>query len=411
MTVHGQDPQTPSRTRSGGSRGGSPLLRWAARRYWPLLLVSLLLVAVSVPWALAPEQDTYRAEALVVAQTSEMEPEALPRYAESVFHSGPVVDRVADVLGVPSDPTELVPDAVSLKAGQDSVVLSVLGQDADPATAATIANAAANAYLLELNKPGPALAVFALQSSASPPLQPVDTGLRDRAGLVLGILGGLALGLGLVLLVLVVRRPALDGAAFEEALAAPLLGHLVMPVPAPPDLDRREVIGLAPLVRHLTQLPVRTLHVVSDPRDAELRVAVRDVLDEVLAGRPAAGLQVVPAPQRSRSAEGAGFEPRLHLVDLDGPMDALAAAPGTPALLVVREGVPEQRLLRTVAQYPDLDVVGVVVVTPRRRRHRAHDAEHSGADEQTATADVDASQPEREDRGVRDAAHVGTAPR
>jgi len=380
--------------------------------------VSLLVVAVTVPWALRPEQETYRAEALVVAQTSEMPTEALPRYAESVFHSGPIVERVAQVLGVPADPTSLVPDKVSLKAGQDSVVLAILGEDPDPATAATVANAAAAAYLVELNKPGPALAVFALQSAATPPLQPVDTGLGSRAGLVLGVLGGAALGLGLALLLLVVRRPVLDGAGFEDVLAAPLLGHLVLPVPVPDDLDRRAVIGMAPLVRHLTQLPNRTLHVVSSPRDGRLRTAVRDVVDMALTGRPASGLQVVPAPSRAPRPGGgtpaSAFEPAVTLIDVDDPMDTLAAAPGTPAVLVVPEGVPEQRLLRTVAQYPDLDVVGVIVVTPRRRPlrlRRASRSTHTAAAGVETDVEVDLDVPAADLEAGGDTAHVGSATR
>ena len=137
-------------------------------RYRRLLVLALLAGAVLVPAAvLMRGGQQVDAQALVIAQRLDVELAALPRYAEAVFHDGRVARAVAEELGV--DASEVVPDRVSLVSEPDGIALLVVGHAEDEATAARIADVAAEAYVHQLNAAGAGVGDFALQQAAGPP--------------------------------------------------------------------------------------------------------------------------------------------------------------------------------------------------------------------------------------------------
>jgi capsular polysaccharide biosynthesis protein len=345
---------------------GPGLLRWGLRRYALMVLASVLLVTVALPWALRQGADeTYETQALVVAQTSEMPLAALPRYAEAVFYNGAVARQVAAALNVPGDPLDLVPSRLHVVTAQDSIVMTVVGRHADPSVAAQLANEAATAYITELNRPGPELGVFTLQSAAAPPVQPVESGPGTAIGLVIGGLAGAALGLGLLGLVLNARRPVVDAPRFESLVGAPVLSVLSLPRGSNRDSDPRTVVGLPPLVRHLAALPQGEVHVVSQSGLDTQRSTVAALLATALARwRPTSLLPAAPdGDSRSTASERArGRRQQLLIVDVASPLDAAPDSRHASTLLLFEEGAPEAAVLRAVAEHSDADVLGVVLL-------------------------------------------------
>jgi capsular polysaccharide biosynthesis protein len=134
-------------------------------RHRRLVLVALLVGAVLLPVALLMRSDEQAdAQALVIAQDLDVDLRALPRYAEAVFQDGQVARAVADELGV--DASGVVPDQVSLVSEPDTIVLVIIGHAEDGATAARIADVAADAYVRQLNAAGDGVGAFALQAPA-----------------------------------------------------------------------------------------------------------------------------------------------------------------------------------------------------------------------------------------------------
>jgi hypothetical protein len=376
MTHNGTSRQLTTDQRDGmdvseaDASAGSGSLRWGLRRYAPVVAGCILFVSLALPWALRQDvQVSYEAQALVVAQTSEMPLAALPRYSEAVFYNGAVARQVAAALDAPGDPLGLVPDHLYVITGQDSVVMTVVGRHPEPGVAAQIANQAANAYVTELNRPGPELGTFALQSAAAAPVEPVDSGPSTSLGLVIGGLAGTALGLGLLGLLLIVRRPIVDQSRFENLVGAPVLGVLTLPRRPGQDVDARRVQGLAPLVRRLVSLPPGVVHVVSTPGLAQRRAAVASLLARALARwrptvlSPVASDGQQPAVSKNRSLDVGQY---LVIVDIDRALDVRPTSRRPATLLLLEEGAPERVVLRVVAEYVDADVLGVVILRTGR---------------------------------------------
>jgi hypothetical protein len=120
-------------------------------RYRLSVLVLLALGGVLAALALALHPRAYDARAVLIAQVEGPTPErvdaetdALPAQAQQVFEDGIVDQAVIERFGRGRDP--VVPGRVSLLAEQDSVALYVIGHDRNPATAAAMANTAADAF-------------------------------------------------------------------------------------------------------------------------------------------------------------------------------------------------------------------------------------------------------------------------
>jgi hypothetical protein len=211
------------------SDGGDAVsvLRWGLRRY---LLVVLLCVALGAlaPLAIGSAGDRYEARAQVGPDGRLLLPnlDPLPRLGESVFDNGAVAAAVRRSVEPPlSTSTDVVPEVVELVAPQDNVVFTIIGHAQSPETAEQFANAAARAFALELDKYADSVGPFRVQSLAAAPATPVPATEGPLLVLV-GLATGLLLGLGLVVLLLVLRQPVIDLPTAERLAGAKGLGRV-----------------------------------------------------------------------------------------------------------------------------------------------------------------------------------------
>lgn len=339
-------------------------VRWAVRAYAPLLVLSIAVAMVLVPWVLRSQAETvYESQALVVARQFTLPLAALPRYGEAVFNNGAVAADVGRRYGLSTAGGSLIPDKLSVVTGQDSVVMTVTARDEDPQLAADIANTAAEAYLDELNRPGPGLAVFVLQSPATPSAEPATRAPGTPVQLAVGAVAGGLLGLGLVGLLYVLRRPVVDPHDIETLVGAPVLG--VVRFPGRTVHDPNAVPGLAPVARALARSAAHDVYVVSPPDRRAQRAAVARMLVEALARWRPAALQTYDAARggwvRPQDRD-LGYAPSLVITDVARPLDAGPQVVDGDTLLVVREGTPERRLWHMLADHADSTYLGVVVV-------------------------------------------------
>jgi capsular polysaccharide biosynthesis protein len=208
-------------------------LWWAARRYIGLIvlvpLVGAILLGLFVP-SNTPEP-SYRASALVVAtELNEIRADHLPRMVEAIV-SGHNVPRLAlERTGLEATPAEFR-EMVEVETIAETVVIRVSGLAPEPELAAEITNATAAALVGELNRIGPEAATFAIQEAAARPdeLEPRPTTIPPW--LIGGVVGFL-LAVGVVLLLVVVRRPVLTPEHAQELTGLPVLGALRLQHPS-----------------------------------------------------------------------------------------------------------------------------------------------------------------------------------
>lgn len=348
-------------------------LAWCLRSFlWiPVLSVVGLAAAAMLVFA---QPGVYAAEALVVTRQLDPSAQVLPRYASSVFHSGEVARRVATDLGI-ADPSELVPDRLDVITPEDSILVTVVGRDADPNIAAQLADAGAAVFVNELNRGGPGIGTFSVQNRATVPSEATQE-LPPLLAASLGGLVGVALGLGLVLLIAVLRRPVVAAEDVRAGLGTRLIGDLAL-LPQQPRrfVHPREVPGVAPVARQLGVIPSGRFLFVSDPHETPLRQQVLVTLGVALSGlRPTRLLGRPHLTEEMRSLLGEPMRPvttdggPVVLVDQDEPFGLLQQAE-IPLLVVVvaRKGVPAARLCAATAGYLRSELLGVVLVDGRRR--------------------------------------------
>jgi capsular polysaccharide biosynthesis protein len=360
------------------------VLRWGLRRYRALVVVCLLLGVVLAPLAVVQRGTVVEAEALVIAQRLDMSLTALPRYGQAVFNNGDVARAVATKFGDLGGFEDVVPDRVYVVAEQDSIVFRVIGMDVDPEAAAAIANTAADTFVQALNTAGAGVGTFALQSRAQPP-----TSEGGNSGLLLavpvGLVAGLLLGLAVVSVLLVIRRPVIDGPDAEETTGVPVLGTVTIPrtrggVTARP----QEFAGLIPVCRRLLALPTPTLIMVSRRREERVRKQLSLALTSVLGGVRdirfigSSELQDVVAGQRAAAASTqvqppAAVAPEadsLTLVDSSEPLDLVQPPHSTATVLVVPEGIGSTALRAAVVEHLGGSAEARLLLVRRGRRSR-----------------------------------------
>jgi len=339
------------------------MLRWGLRRYRLVFLVCVLLGGALGPLAALQRNVPVEAEALVVAQRLDMDLTALPRYGQAVFNNGEVTRAVTAQLGSDAGYEDVIPDRVQLVAEQDNIIFRVLGRDTDPKTAADIANTAAKTFVNTLNGPGAGVGTFTLQSPATAPAARADTPDALLA-IPIGLGAGILLGLAVVCVLLVARRPVVDPVDAEEATGVPALGSVVVPRTPKGRIARPEdLAGLAPVCRRLLALPTPIVVLVSRPRDERVRqqlsMALATVLQRVrhlrfvgppdlreLVGEP----QAPSRPQDARPVEG-GTLSSLTLVDSNEPLDLVQPPESTATVLVVWEGIGSAALRAAVTEH------------------------------------------------------------
>ncbi len=226
-------------------------LWWGVRTYASILALVLVLVPGALVLSVAAKPLIYQAEALVIATELNMSERELGRVAEAVFASGSVAESAVRRGALPFDPRDLVPLKVTAEPVGESRAVKVLATDADPELATRIANAAADALVEDLNQAGPGVGVFAVKSRAVVPDEPIEQTSVPEA-LAVGLVAAGALGLGLVGLLVVVRRPLL-GAFEASALAeAPVLAILHVPSGRPGRVVEPELVrGLSALSKQI----------------------------------------------------------------------------------------------------------------------------------------------------------------
>jgi hypothetical protein len=367
-------------------------LAWSLRHFGWVVLVCVL-VGAAAPLLVAPTERLYQADSLVVGQLT-ANPKVLPALAEAVFADGAVATAVAKDPAIGGETAGLVPDKVSVVTGPDSITMVVQVRDADPGTAARLADLAAAAFAAELNKTGAGVGAFSAQSPAVIPSAPIDV-LSDPVRAGLGALAGLVLGLGLVALIAAVRRPCVSAEDVEGAVGVPLLGTVELPRAAPGVyLGARGVRGIATVTRWLATAPPGRLTLISSPSAEGMRhrifVMVAIAMSRVRTVRLQARREVVDAVRQEvpRETDAAAPRPRhgeaSDLVFIDGgsPFEIVDPA-ATPAhvVAVAPLGISQRRLRALALDYRSGGLVGVVLVHRRlvRGRNRTVDASRARA--------------------------------
>jgi capsular polysaccharide biosynthesis protein len=159
---------------------------------------------------------------------------------DTVFHNGAVEKSIRRLLGVDSS-VAVIPQRCELVAPQDNIVLTVICRADSPQAAAEIADLAASTFTLELNKYSSSVGEFTIQSAADLPVDPVPNLRGGPVALALGAFGGLILGTGVVVLLVILRRPVVDADGAEDASAVPVLGKLRVPRSGEPIEDITEL--------------------------------------------------------------------------------------------------------------------------------------------------------------------------
>lgn len=332
-----------------GASADQSQVRWVVRHYGRVvaaLVVAALLVATVV--TLATRGDArYRATALVIATGVELRPEQIPRFAESVFDSGAVAERVVRAQGLAVDPRQMVPEQIEMDPVPDSIAFDVHGFSADPQQAAALANAAALAFVAELNKAGPGVGVFALQDPARVPATPARPGVPLPVAWLIAIVSAGLLSLALVGMLMGLRRPVLTPADAEKAAHKPVLATVTLS-----RSSRDRAHGVRVLARRLLEVaaqgpaggPPMVVALVGNSRTEVERREIVQRLQEYLASAPTspgrAGLRII--------------------ADVD---DAPAQVGGPlRAVLVVREGAPADEVSRNAGDLFEDELLGVVLV-------------------------------------------------
>src|SRR3954470_4341061 len=359
---------------------GSTIL-WCLRHYsW--VLIACLLAGAAAPLLLAPAAANYEADALVVARQLKARPEALPQLGDSVFHDGAVAAAVAADVG--GSATGMIPDRLNVGAAKDSVVLVVQAFDPAPEVAAHMANVAAVAFVDELNKPGAGVGQFEVQTQAIVPLEP-GTILPPATRATLGGLAGFALGLGLVALLGIIRRPVVTARHVTEITGVPLLGTVQLPrMRHGRYAGPLGIRGIANVTRWLASVPSGRLLLISNRSADALRhrlfVMVGVALWTVRTMRFDGPENLVVAI-REHCAElrdaGRRTERRTdrsdELVLVDGGSAFELVDPANSAVSVAAVaplGTPRRRLRALASEYTDGGLFGVVLIDVRLAAQR-----------------------------------------
>jgi hypothetical protein len=309
----------------------------------PALLVVLLTTSLGTAAATAlAARSPYEATALVIARDLNIEAAALARFGESVFMSGSVAREVARTQGLSQDNRTLVPEVIDVDPVAESISFLVRGRADDPVQAAATADAAARAFVRELNRAGAGVGDFVLQDLATEPLFRQVRGPGPLLGGLASLVAGTLLAVVAVWVLYGLRRPVLAASDAAVAADAPLVAQVRLPRGGAQ--EPQGFPGLRRLLRWLgTAAAVDHLALVGTARSAPVRRAL------------AAALPSGPGVPR--------------LVAPPGPDDddLLMDRHRISALIVVEVGTPAPHVAAVRAELGDDEVLGVVLVDRRRR--------------------------------------------
>jgi hypothetical protein len=337
-------------------------LVWGLRRYALLVLAMVLALGVVVPVALAHRAPQFEATAQLGPADKLLLPntDPLPRIAETVFNNGAVEQAIRKLLDQPKG--NIIPAKVQLIAAQDNLVLEVVAHAKTATQAMEIADQAANTFLLELNKYSKSVAFFTFTHHATQAKKVPKLG-GGYASVALGLFAGLLAGIGLVGLIMVIRRPVVDVSAAQVVTGAPLIGRISLPRHGPPGAAGDRGIGL--LSRRLLTTSASTIHVAAPSHGQAQKLA--DLMVETYGRMPA-----LRRPQQKRTAGQAHQSPLPKVLAPEGA-DEWICTPHheTYTVLLVPEGI-STRKLRLFAEGHDTGApTGVVMVTTHRGHRKA----------------------------------------
>ena len=319
-------------------------LAWLIRRYLGLTLAIILLTTgagVAVASALA-RSSPFEATALVIASDLQIRPEQLPRFGESVFASGTVASEVAQDLGLPEDYRTLVPDVIEVDPVAESISFLVRGRADAPVSAARLADAAAVAFVDQLNRAGAGVGTFSLQDTARPPLERGARGPGPVLGGLVSFIAGAILALVAVWSLYNLRRPVVSGPEAARIAGVRLLASVRI---RRGSRQPTSPAGVRRLARELLALPADVVALVGTRHSRSARAEL------------ASGLSAIPEVA----------ERRVVLPSTDDLTTGLNDRRVTVVLLV-EEGTPAAHVDQVLADLLDDEIAGVVFVTWRRRR-------------------------------------------
>ena len=226
------------------------VLGWGVRRYAWLIALFVIALGVVVPGVLQQRAETYQATTQVGPVRALRIPniDVLPKMATDVFANvlkDPAVKKAAGI----ADSDELGAEQLELVVAQDNIIFTVVARSTDPSAPQNTANVAASAFVEELNVYSQAVGSFSVSELATGAPEPTPTG-RPR-GVGLGLTAGLLVGVGVVALLLLMRRPVIDVATAEQESGATVLGRITL------DRGGTGASGMTQLCHRIVSEPTR----------------------------------------------------------------------------------------------------------------------------------------------------------
>ncbi len=356
-------------------------LWWGIRRYLVILLITVPAgAAVFISAGASGFGRNYEAAALVVVSKPVLTLTAYARFVESVFAGGSVAERAVSEGRLSLDPSNLIPEHAELQPVEETIAFRVVGLHTDRRLAADIANAVANSLVAELNEISPDdVGVFAVQDLARVPKQASDAVTGTPVLGVLGAAMGVLVGAAIVGMILTLRRPVLGAEEASALVGAPLAGAPTLPARKglPPAGSR--VPGLAAVVKRLFPSPQGTIVLISPPGGEQGRTIIAQLI-AIAHSREAPTYLVTSRDESVRWLyEHLETDSRVVVTDslpdpatwtrvpivIDGPSARGSDAPQmipemARIVLVVRQGVPRNRLLEVASQFLPGEVAAVL---------------------------------------------------
>lgn len=313
---------------------------WLIRHYAPVALAVVLLTTaagLAVVSALA-RSAPYVATALVIASDVQIRPEQLPRFGESVFASGTVAADVTRDLDLQQDYRTLVPDVIEMDPVPESISFLVHGRADGPAQAARLADAAAVAFVNQLNKAGAGVGIFVLQDTARPPLERDARGPGLALAVVISFIAGTILAVVVIWTLFNLRGPVVSAQEAARVASGRLLAIVHMRRRS--RKSRIRPSGLRKLARELLALPSDVVVLAGTRRSTTTRTRLTAALSEI--PEVASRLAVLPSAEDVTA----------------GLYDRRAAV-----VLVVEQGTPAAHVDAVRANLLDDEITGIVFVS------------------------------------------------
>jgi hypothetical protein len=336
------------------------VLAWGLRRYAWLIALCVVALGTMVPGVIGQRDPQYQATAQVgpIRSLRISNVDVLPKLATGVFDYVLADPRVKAAAGAKGS-RQVTPEKVSLVAGQDNIVFSVVAHGPDPVAAENLANVAANVFVEQLNVYSQSVGTFSVGHLAEAPTKPLPT-LGAPMTWGIGIASGVLVGCGLVVLLLVLRRPVIDVATAEQESGAAVLGRITL------DRGGTGASGMTQLCHRIVSLPTRMV-LMAGPRSTrrerrQLADALVFWLGRVRRVISIGSRQPVEEFGAASLAERTSGEDELVIVDDASPVDVATRPDRSLTLLVVREGITASALREQARHFVDGGNVAIVLV-------------------------------------------------